>query len=116
MSQPKKANIEIAVEFNKDKLPARIVWNATDQPDAEQFKDSKAMLLFLFDREHRETMKIDLWTHDFEIMEMDRMMFHTLRSLADTYVRATSNKELGNQMQQFATYFGEKTGIIPPAS
>lgn len=109
----KKAKIEIEVLFNQDKLPEHIYWDASDQSDSNQLKDSKALLLFLFDRADKETLKIDLWTHDFEIMEMDRLMFHTLRSLADTYARATNNKELAESMQQFTAYFGEQTGIIP---
>lgn len=109
----KKAKIDIEVLFNDDQLPSHIYWDASDQKDSQQAKDSKALLLFLFDREAKETLKIDLWTHDFEIMEMDRLMFHTIRSLADTYVRATNNRELAESMQQFAAYFGEQTGIIP---
>jgi hypothetical protein len=46
--------------------------------------------------------------------EMDRMVFHTLKSLADTYIRATNNKQMAEQMQHFAHYFGEKTGILKP--
>lgn len=109
----KKARIEVEVHFNEDKLPSHIFWDATEQADSDQKKDSKALLLFLFDRAAKETLKIDLWTHDFEVMEMDRLMFHTIRSLADTYVRATNNRELGESMQQFAAYFGEQTGIVP---
>jgi len=108
----KKAKIQIDVHFNQDKLPEKIFWEA-DSNASEKKKDSKAMLLFLFDRDTKDTLKIDLWTHDFEVMEMDRLMFNAIRSLTDTYVRATNNKELAGAMNQFANYFGEKTGIIP---
>lgn len=109
----KTAKIEVEVHFNDDKLPEHIYWDASDQEDSKVPKDSKALLLFLFDREAKETLKIDLWTHDFEVMEMDRLVFHTIRSIADTYIRATNNKDMAEAMQQFAAYFGEQTGIIP---
>ena len=109
----KKAKIEIEVQFNEEKLPSHIYWNATDQVKGDQSMESKALFLFLFDRAEKETLKIDLWTHDFEVQEMDRMVFHTIRSIADTYIRATNNRELAESMQQFAAYFGEQTGIIP---
>jgi hypothetical protein len=40
-------------------------------------------------------------------------MYQTLRGLADTYYRATQNRELATDMQQFVQYFGEKTEILP---
>ena len=72
------------------------------------------MLLSFLDRDSRDTLKIDLWTKDMEVAEMDRMMFYTLRALADTYYKASNNRELAEQMQQFAHYFGEKTEQLKP--
>ena len=71
------------------------------------------MLLSLFDRKTLETQKIDLWTHDMQVMEMDRFFYQTLRGLADTYFRATQNKDLAIEMQKFVHYFGEKTEVLP---
>jgi len=50
------------------------------------------------------------------VMEMDRFVYQMVRSLADTYYRATNNADLANEMQRFAQYFGEKTEIIPPSN
>jgi hypothetical protein len=47
-----------------------------------------------------------------QMVEMDRMMYQTLKSLADTYFSATKNNELASQLKQFAEYFGEKTESI----
>ncbi len=70
------------------------------------------MLLALFDKDTKDTLKLDLWTKDFQTNEMDRLMYHTLRTLADTYYKATKNQTLANQMQQFAQFFGEETEIL----
>ncbi|MGI9160178.1 MAG: hypothetical protein ACR2K1_10550, partial [Saprospiraceae bacterium] len=67
----------------------------------------------LFDQEHRDTLRIDLWTKEMQVMEMDRFMYQMLRSLSQTYLRATQNKELAEEMAKFAHYFGEKTEILP---
>jgi hypothetical protein len=48
-----------------------------------------------------------------QVLEMDRMVYQTIRALADTYFKATQNTELANQMQQFAQFFGEQVEIIP---
>ena len=70
------------------------------------------MLLSFFDEESKDTLKIDLWTTEMQVIEMDRFFFQTLRGLADTYFKATQNAELATSMRQFVHYFGEKTGIL----
>jgi gliding motility-associated protein GldC len=104
------SDINIKIGLNEEKLPVRIDWDAADNPDGAQV--AKAMLLSLFDETTKDTLKIDLWTTNMQVNEMDRFFFQTLRGLADTYFRATQNAELATEMQRFVHYFGEKTGII----
>ncbi len=66
-----------------------------------------------FSARHKETLKIDLWTKDMQVLEMDRFFYQTLRGLADTYFRATQNKQVAEDMQRFVQYFGEQTGAVP---
>jgi gliding motility-associated protein GldC len=68
----------------------------------------------MLDPETLDTLKIDLWTTKLQIQEMDRFLYQTLRSMADSYQKATGNTGLANEMQKFAQYFGEKTEIILP--
>lgn len=109
----KESEIRIKVGLNAEKIPVQILWAAPDNPGHEQFQPVKALLMALFDGEHQDTLKMDLWTKELQVVEMDRLMFQTLRSLADTYYKATQNKELASDMQRFVQYFGEKTEIIP---
>ena len=60
-----------------------------------------------------DTIKIDLWTKEMQVVEMDRFFFQTLKGLSDTYFKATNNAELASAMRQFVQYFGEQTEIIP---
>ncbi len=108
----KKSKIEIEIGLNAAKMPEVIRWKADDQPSSTAYQESKAMLLSFFDKDTKDTLKIDLWTTEMQIVEMDRFMFQTLRALADTYFRATANAQLANDMQLFVDYFGKKTGII----
>ncbi len=110
----KKSKIEIEVGLDKDNFPIEILWHSSDAPVGFPVQEAKAMLVSFLDKETRDTLKIDLWTKEMQVEEMDRMMFHTLRSLADSYFKATNNKEMAEQMQHFAHYFGEKTKIIAP--
>lgn len=109
----KHSNITITVGLDEKNTPASIKWQADDAPDAQTPQECKAFLLSIFDKDHRDTLRIDLWTEEMQVVEMDRFMFQTLKGLADTYYRATQNKELASAMQSFIQYFGEKTEIIP---
>jgi gliding motility-associated protein GldC len=106
-----QSRIQIDVALDDDKVPERITWKATDQVEAGT--EAKAFLLAFFDKESRDTLKIDLWTKEMQVFEMDRFFYNTLKSLADTYFRATGNEKLAGAMQQFARYFGEEVEIVP---
>lgn len=109
----KKSKISIEVSLSDDNVPNKIDWSSNDNPDGPQTRECKAMLLSLFDKEHLDTYKIDLWTKELQVVEMDRFMFQTLKALADTYFNATRNDKLANDFRKFVEYFGLETEIIP---
>ena len=107
----KYSEINLRVGLDEGNVPIEILWEAQD--GGQEPKPCKAMLLSLFDLDERETFKIDLWTQEMQVNEMDRFFFQTLRGLADTYFTATKNQELASQMRQFVQFFGEQTEILP---
>lgn len=109
----KKSNINITVGLNEENVPVSLHWQAEDNPSHVQPAECKGLLLSLFDKEHHDTLKIDLWTKDMQVNEMDRFFYQTLRAMCDTYYKATQNGALANDMQRFVQYFGEKTDILP---
>ena len=108
----KSSEIKFTVELDEQNVPVKIIWSADDNPDGKRPIECKAILLSLFDKEHKDTLKIDLWVKEMQLVEMDRFFFQTLKGLCDTYMRATNNTELANEMRNFVQYFGEKTKII----
>lgn len=109
----KESEIMIRVGLDAENLPIAMEWAASDNPAGTTPQPVKGMLLSLFSERQKETMKIDLWTKDMQVQEMDRFFYQTLRGMADSYFRATQNKEMANAMQQFVFYFGQETNIIP---
>ena len=105
-----KSQIQIEITLDENKHPSDIKWQAEDSPNKEN--TSKAMLLSFFDKESLETLKIDLWTTEMQVDEMDRFFFNTLKAMADTYYRSTNNEKLASQMQSFAHFFGQEIGLI----
>lgn len=108
----KTSDIHLKVQLDKENIPTKIHWLAGDGPNGSKEAEAKAFLLSIFDKEHKDTLKIDLWTKDMQVNEMDRFFFQTLRALSDTYFKATQNKELAVDMQRFVQYFGEQTEIL----
>jgi gliding motility-associated protein GldC len=109
----KESTIQINVGLNAENVPVAMDWFSTDNPENISVAPCKAMLLSLFDSDNRDTLKIDLWTDELQVQEMDRFMYQTMRGLADTYFKATQNKDLAADMQRFVQYFGEKTELLP---
>jgi len=105
--------ITIKVGLDENKLPESLTWDASGAAEGGD-KNIKAFLLSMFDTDSKDTLKIDLWTKDFQVMEMDRFFYQTFRAMCDTYQKSTKNDALANDMRQFAKYFGEKTGILIP--
>ncbi|MBK9017280.1 MAG: gliding motility protein GldC [Saprospiraceae bacterium] len=113
MAEPiRSSQIRITVNLDEKNMPTSIDWDADDRTDGDKPIACKAMMLSLFERDTLDTMKIDLWATDMQVNEMDRFVFQSLRAMADTYFKATQNRELAVDMQRFVHYFGEKTGIL----
>jgi len=107
----KTSQIKINVKLNDENHPTDIEWQSDDNPSGKGLQSAKAMMLALFDKEYKDTFKIDLWTNELQVIEMDRFVYQALKSMADTYHRATNNTKLANDIQRFAQYFGEETEI-----
>lgn len=108
----KSSDITLRVGLNAENVPVKIEWGASDR-NGGALEECKAMAVALFDKEHRDTLRIDLWTKEMQVIEMDRFVYQTLKSLSQTYLRATQNKELAEEMAKFAHFFGQKTEILP---
>ena len=109
----KKSKIQIEVTLDEDQVPSQIKWKADDSQEAG-FKEVKSIFLSLYDEDSEETMKLDLWTKEFRVDEMDKFVFQTLRTMADSYYKATNNGEMANHMVQFAKFFGTESGLLKP--
>ena len=53
-------------------------------------------------------MRIDLWTQDMTVEDMNDFFFQTLLTLADTYKSATGDGTLGGEIKLFARDFADK--------
>jgi len=104
--------IKIEIVLDEKKIPDNIKWSASGNEDGEKMENAKAFFLTFFDNETRDTMQMDLWTKEMQVIEMDRFVYQSLGALSELYFRATQNKELANDMKKFMEYFGKQTKIL----
>ncbi|MBS1687692.1 MAG: gliding motility protein GldC [Bacteroidetes bacterium] len=103
----KKSNINIQIELDNEKMPEIIEWNAPDG-GVDGLQQAKAILLGLWDGEEKSALRIDLWTKKMMVDEMNDFFYQTFFGMADTYLRATKNGELANELKEFAKTFHKK--------
>ena len=91
--------IIIDVTLGEDKIPSKIFWTASQSEDAQE---SRAFFLSLFDPVHRDTLKIDLWTKDMSIPDMEIFMHNTLKSMGRSFAKAVGNTDMVGKFDEFA--------------
>jgi len=102
-----QSDIHIKVMLDPNKIPEKIVWNASDSTAAE-FQQAKAMCLAFWDGADKSAMRIDLWTKDMMVDEMGDFFYQMMMTMADTFNRATRNEELCEEMKAFSRDFFKK--------
>ena len=100
------ADINIQVQRENNSIQ-RIMWSAKEAPTQNE-QEAKAMILALWDADTKTSMRIDLWSQDMTIHDMNDFFFQTMLSMADTYAKATSNQNLKADIMTFAREFAEK--------
>ncbi len=101
------SDIVLKIKLDELKMPSEIQWTAVDGGVVDP-QAAKAFLLGLWDGAEKTAIRIDLWTQKMEINEMNDFFFQTLIGMADTYVRATNNTPLAEEMKAFARDFLKK--------
>lgn len=99
-----QSQINIEITLDDQKMPEEIQWIAPDG-GIESRQPAKAMLLGLWDGGEKNALRIDLWTKQMMVDEMNDFFYQTFFGMADTYARATRNNELAESMKEFARNF-----------
>jgi gliding motility-associated protein GldC len=102
-----KSTITIDIHLDEQKVPDQINWSATDST-AEMMQPAKSMMVAFWDAQEKAALRIDLWTKDMMVDEMADFYYQTFMGMADTFLRATQNQELVNEMKQNAKDFYKK--------
>ena len=105
----KKTRISFDVELDENKVPEKITWSAPDGGVSNE--KSKAIFLSVWDDNKQETLKIDLWTKDMPLDQMNVFFHQTLVSMSETFLKSTQNEKMTDAFKQFCDYFAENLNI-----
>lgn len=96
----KTSEIILKIDLDEKNIPEKIKWHTSDMPD-EKWQECKSLMISIWDHAEQNTLRIDLWTKDLRLDEMDQHFFQTLITLAESYQRANGNKFIVEEMKSF---------------
>ncbi|MDT3405638.1 gliding motility protein GldC [Mucilaginibacter terrae] len=106
----KRAEIKLIVDLDDNNVPEKITWESTDSENKDAVP-VKSFMLALWDHNYKNTMRIDLWTKDMPVDEMKKFFFETLQTMGDSFLRATGEKNIVEDLRDYCAHFAEKMEI-----
>ena len=110
MAVTHKSEIKLNIGLDENKIPEVITWSAEDGGISNE--ETKAFLLSVWDPKQKESLRIDLWTKDMPVDEMQKFFHQTLVTMTDTFTKATHDQKMAETMKDFTDYFAEKLNLI----
>lgn len=107
----KTSEIKFTITVDNKNQPETIHWEAGDS-GIEGVKPCKSVMISLWDSADNGTLRIELWTKQMMVEEMQRFFYETFLSMADTYERATNDKNISGDIREFASRFGKTTKVL----
>jgi len=106
----KKAEIKLTIDLDDNNVPQTIMWESTDAKTKEALP-VKSMMLALWDHNYKNTLRIDLWTNDMPVDEMKRFFYETLQTMGDSFLRATGETNIVEDLRDYCAHFADKMEI-----
>ena len=106
----KKDEIKLKIDLDDTTLPDRHQWDTTDAENKEALP-VKSMLLALWDHNYKNTLRIDLWTKDMAVDDMKRFFYETLQTMGDSFLRATGETNIVEDLRDYCAHFADKMEI-----
>ena len=106
----KTAEIKLTVTLDDNNVPEHILWESTDSTTKEALP-VKSMMLALWDQSYKNTLRIDLWTKDMPVDDMKRFFYETLQTMGDSFLRATGETNIVEDLRDYCAHFADKMEI-----
>jgi gliding motility-associated protein GldC len=99
-----KSQIKFDVELDKDRIPEKIEWSATDHKDGKS-EPINSFSVSLWDSEQRNTLRIDLWTKKMPVDQMKQFCIDSIGGMAQTILNSTGDEYMANELKELCKKF-----------
>ena len=106
MAVKHQSKVIFDIGLDENRIPEKMAWSADDA--GIQNEPAEALMISVWNDEKKETLRMDLWTKEMKLKEMQVFFYQTLKSMADVYRRATNDDKMADTMLDFVDYFHEK--------
>jgi gliding motility-associated protein GldC len=106
----KTAEIKLTINLDDNNVPETIMWESTDAKTKEALP-VKSIMLALWDDSYKNTLRIDLWTKDMAVDDMKRFFYETLQTMGDSFLRATGETNIVEDLRDYCAHFADKMEI-----
>ncbi|MCR9064950.1 MAG: gliding motility protein GldC [Cytophagales bacterium] len=107
----KKSEINFTVELDDNRVPDKIFWDATENPN-EGINETKAISIGVWDQYHKGLLGINLWTKDMPVDEMNHFVVDLIGNLSQMVKDSTQDpviiESLHNAGQTIAKHLEEQ--------
>jgi gliding motility-associated protein GldC len=108
----KTAEIKLTINLDDNNVPETIMWESTDAKTKEALP-VKSIMLALWDQNYKNTLRIDLWTKDMPVDDMKRFFYETLQTMGDSFLRATGETNIVEDLRDYCAHFADKMELSP---
>ena len=92
----KKSEIKFIVTLDKENIPQKIEWNADDNI-SDGLLETKSKILYLWDEDKNNTLRIDLWTNKMKTNDMKKFYIDCLRGLSQSNLNSTGDEFMSKE-------------------
>ena len=105
----RKTQITLTVTLDENNTPETMEWSAIDGGVKQQ--SMEAFFLSTWDKETQESARIDLWSKEMPVDQMQIFVHQTLVGIRASYLKATDDVQMGEAMQQFCDFFASERNL-----
>ena len=95
----RKSEINFSVELDEQRVPERIFWDATENPN-EGINETKAISVSVWDHYHKGLLGINLWTKDMPVDEMNHFAVDIIGNLSQMIKDSTGDPKIIELLEQ----------------
>ena len=105
----RKTDFTLSVTLDENNTPEHMQWSAPDGGIKHQAME--AFFLSTWDKESQESARIDLWTKEMPVDQMQVFVHQMLVGIRESYLRATDDAQMAEAMQQFCDFFASERNL-----